>query len=61
MITRVPPKVFDRLFDASLVTIVGLPPKDPHDDDEEEDEKPVVIREPENSSKAISSNELNAD
>jgi hypothetical protein len=61
MITRVPPKVFDRLFDASLVTIMGLPPKDPHDDDEEEDEKPVVIREPENSSKAISSNELNAD
>ena len=46
MITRVPPKVFDRLFDASLVTIMGLPPKDPHDDDEEEDEKPVVIREP---------------
>ena len=61
MITRVPPKVFDRLFDASLVTIMGLPPKDPHDDEEEEDEKPVVIREPENSSKAISSNELNAD
>jgi len=61
MITRVPPKVFDRLFDASLVTIMGLPPKDPHDDDEEEDEKPAVIREPENSSKAISSNELNAD
>jgi len=61
MITRVPPKVFDRLFDASLVSIMGLPPKDPHDDDEEEDEKPVVIREPENSSKAISSNELNAD
>ena len=49
------------IFDASLVTIMGLPPKDPHDDDEEEDEKPVVIREPENSSKAISSNELNAD
>ena len=61
MITRVPPKVFDRLFDASLVTIMGLPPKDPHDDDEEEDEKPVVIREPENSSRAIASNELNAD
>ena len=56
MITRVPPKVFDRLFDASLVTIMGLPPKDPHDDDDEneddeedddeEDEEPAVIREP---------------
>ena len=56
MITRVQSKVFDRLFDASLVTIMGLPPKDPHDDDDEneddeedddeEDEEPAVIREP---------------
>ena len=29
MITRVQPKVFDRLFDASLVTLMGLPPKEP--------------------------------
>ena len=55
MITRVPPKVFDRLFDASFVTIMGLPPKDPHDDEDEneedeeddgEEEEPSVIREP---------------
>jgi hypothetical protein len=55
MISRVPQRVFDRLFDASLITIMGLPPKDPHDDDEneegeedddEEDEEPAVIREP---------------
>jgi hypothetical protein len=55
MILRVPQRVFDRLFDASLITIMGLPPKDPNDDDEneegeedddEEDEEPAVIREP---------------
>jgi hypothetical protein len=55
MISRVPQRVFDRLFGASLITIMGLPPKDPHDDDEneegeedgdEEDEEPAVIREP---------------
>ena len=38
MITRVPPKVFDRPFDASLVTIVGLPPKDSYDDDDENED-----------------------
>jgi hypothetical protein len=55
MILRVPQRISDRLFDASLITIMGLPPKDPHDDDEneegeedddEEDEEPAVIREP---------------
>jgi hypothetical protein len=55
MILRVSQTVFDRSFDASLITIMGLPPKDPHDDDEneegeedddEEDEEPAVIREP---------------
>ena len=56
MVTRLPQRVLDRLFDASLVTIMGLPPKDPHDDDDEnegdeedddeEDEEPAVIREP---------------
>jgi hypothetical protein len=54
MILRVPQRVSDRLFDASLITILGLPPKDPHDDeneedeedDDEEDEEPAVIREP---------------
>jgi hypothetical protein len=55
MISRVPQRVFDRLFDASFITVMGLPPKDPHDDDEneegeedddEEDEEPAVIREP---------------
>jgi len=43
-------------IDSSLVTILGLPPKDPHDDDDEneedeenddeEEEDPAVIREP---------------
>jgi hypothetical protein len=54
VISRVPQRVLDRLFDASLITITGPPPKDPHDDDEEneeenddkEDEEPAVIREP---------------
>ena len=35
MVTRLPQRVLDRLFGASLVTIMGLPPKDPHDDDDE--------------------------
>ena len=35
MVTRLPQRVLDRLFDASLVTIMGLPPKDPNDDDDE--------------------------
>lgn len=56
MITRGPQRGFDRLFDASPVTIMGLPPKDAHDDDDEneddeedddeEDEEPAVISEP---------------
>jgi hypothetical protein len=56
MVTRLPQRVLDRLFGASLVTIMGLPPKDPHDDDDEnegdeedddeEDEEPAIIREP---------------
>jgi hypothetical protein len=55
MILRVSQRVSDGLFDASLITILGLPPKDPHDDeneeddeenDDEEDEEPAVIREP---------------
>jgi hypothetical protein len=54
MIMRGPQRGFDRLFDASPVTIMG--PKDPHDDDDEneddeedddeEDEEPAVISEP---------------
>ena len=56
MVTRLPQSNLDRLFDVSLVTIMGLPPKDPRDDDDEnegdeedddeEDEEPAVIREP---------------
>jgi hypothetical protein len=56
MISRVPQKVPTWLVHSSLVTIMGLPPKDPHDDDDddkedeegddEEEEEPAVIREP---------------
>jgi hypothetical protein len=35
MVTHLPHRILDRLFDASLVTIMDLPPKDPHDDDDE--------------------------
>ncbi len=44
------------LIDLSLVTIICVPPKDPHDDDDEneedeeddgEEEEPAIIREPE--------------
>jgi hypothetical protein len=54
-ISRVPQKRSDWLIVASLMTSVGVPPKDPPDDDEneedqddddEEDEQPAVIREP---------------
>jgi hypothetical protein len=33
---------------SSLVTVLGLPPKDPDDDDDEDEgeEEPAVIREP---------------
>jgi hypothetical protein len=41
-------------IDSSLVTILGLPPKDPEDDDDEDEEndedegeeEPAVVREP---------------
>jgi hypothetical protein len=56
MISRVHQKVPTWLVDSSLVAIMGLPPKDPHDDDDddeedeegddEEEEEPAVIREP---------------
>jgi hypothetical protein len=57
MISRIPQKRSDWLTAASLVTIVGAPPKDPPDDDDENDEdeddgddeeneEPAVIREP---------------
>ena len=55
MISRVHQKVFSELFDPTLVTILGLPPKDPNDEDEDEkdeddgddeEEEPAVIREP---------------
>ena len=39
VISRVPQRVFDRLFDPSLVTIVGLPPKDPNNDEEDEEDE----------------------
>jgi hypothetical protein len=56
MISRIPQNGSVWLIDSGLVTIVGVPPKDPHDDDDEneedeedddeQDEEPVVIREP---------------
>jgi hypothetical protein len=56
MISRVPRNVSAWLIDSSLVTLMGLPPKDPHEDDSEdeedeeddgeEEEEPAVIREP---------------
>jgi hypothetical protein len=55
MISRVPQKFSAWLIDSSVVTVMGLPPKDPHDDDEneedeqddsKEEEEPAVIREP---------------
>jgi hypothetical protein len=56
MISRIPEKRSDWLIAASLVTIVGVPPKDPpddndeneedEDDDDEDNEGPAVIREP---------------
>jgi hypothetical protein len=58
IILRVPQKRSDWPIVASLVTIAGLPPKDPPDDDgeneededdedeEDEDEEPAFIREP---------------
>jgi hypothetical protein len=56
MISRVHQRVSAWLIDSSLVTIMGLPPKDPDDDDDEneeddeddgeEEEEPAVIREP---------------
>jgi hypothetical protein len=56
MISRVPQNVSARSIDSSLVSTLGLPPKDPPDDDDEngeddednddEEEAPAVIREP---------------
>ena len=56
MISRVPQKVSARSINSSLVSVMDLPPKDPHeeDDENEEDERgdseeekePAVIREP---------------
>jgi hypothetical protein len=55
MILRVPDDVPAWLMDSSLVTTLGVPPKDPHDDDqedeedeedEEKDDEPATIREP---------------
>ena len=55
MISRVPQKVSTWLVDSNVVTVMGLPPKDPHDENEDEkdeendgedEEEPAVIREP---------------
>jgi len=56
IISRIPQKSSDWLIAASLVTMVGVPPKHPpddddenekdEDDDDEDDEEPAVIREP---------------
>jgi len=55
-LSRIPEKRSGWLIVASLMTIVGVPPKDPpddndeneedEDDDDEDDEEPAVIREP---------------
>jgi hypothetical protein len=56
MISRVPQKGSTWLVDSSLITLMGLPPKNPQndddedeedeEDDDEEEEEPAVIREP---------------
>jgi hypothetical protein len=56
MISHIPQSAYDWLVELSLVTVMGLPPKDPDDDDDEneedeeddneEQEEPSVIREP---------------
>ncbi len=59
MISRISHNVSAWLVESSLVTIMGLPPKDPDDDDDEDEEddeedededeqeeEPAVIREP---------------
>ena len=58
MISHIPQSASDWLVELSLVTVMGLPPKDPDDDDDEneedkedddddeEQEAPSVIREP---------------
>ena len=56
MISRNHQKASAWWIDLSPVTIIGLPPKDPHDDDDEneedeeddseKEEEPAVIREP---------------
>jgi len=56
MISHVAQKISPRLIGSSLVTLIGLQPKDPNRDDDEneddeqgdndEEEEPAVIREP---------------
>ena len=53
MISHRPQSASDWLVELRLVTVMGLPPKDPDDDDDEneedddeEQEAPSVIREP---------------
>jgi hypothetical protein len=56
MISRIPQNGSAWLIFSNLVTVAGLPPKDPpgdddeneedEEDDDEEDEEPAVIREP---------------
>jgi hypothetical protein len=54
MISHISQSASDWLVELSLVTVMGLPPKDPDDDENEEDEEdddeeqeePAVIREP---------------
>jgi hypothetical protein len=65
MISHVTQSVSAGLFVSRIVTIVGLPPKDPNDDDDENEEdedededeqedepEPAVIREPDESKRA---------
>jgi hypothetical protein len=56
MISRAAQKIATWLVDSSLIAVMGLLPKNPHDDDDEdeedkeddheEEEEPAVIREP---------------
>ena len=54
MTSRVPQNGSTWLVESSLVTLMGLPPKNPQndedeedeEDDDEEEEEPAVIREP---------------
>jgi hypothetical protein len=53
MISYISRSASDWLVELSLVTVMGLPPKDPNDDDDDEEddedegeEEPAVVREP---------------